>query len=105
MLFLMLAVSLACSLIVSIRRHYLALSQEEIAWIPYNSATLARCREAGVPVIVVYAFPFSTTEYNWTFVPFDDPELAKHLNAMGIVAMNTAFYRYDAAEEPTIRRS
>jgi hypothetical protein len=104
MLLLMVAVSLTCSLIVSIRRHYFALRQAEIAWIPYNSATLAHCREVGVPVVVLYADPHSIIEYNWAVVPFDDPELAKHLNAMGIVAMSTAFYRYDATEEPTIRR-
>jgi hypothetical protein len=96
--------AIVSSLAILLCRHFLKAPNDEIVWLPYNSATLAHCREAGIPVVVVYAVPLSTSEYVWTLVPFHDRELAKRLNAMGIVAMDTAFRHRRPEEDEAIRR-
>ena len=36
-------------------------------------------------------------------MPFDDTELAKRLNEMGVVAMDTSFLRYDPDDDTELR--
>ena len=60
-----------------------------LKWTAYDSLTLAHCRETGRLAVVVYYFPWSTTETVWAFCPFDDPQIVKSLNDARAATMAT----------------
>ncbi|MGO9115075.1 MAG: hypothetical protein ACLP9L_38175 [Thermoguttaceae bacterium] len=86
-LLFMLVVAVICSLAATYMR---ALQATQIEWTPYSLKTIARCQEAGTPVIVLYHNFWATSarEELWAAAPFHDPETVRVLNQMKFVMMD-----------------
>ena len=78
---LVLIVAIVCSLAQYLR-------QGKIVWVPYNSTTLAHCRQMGRPVLVVYYTSTSPIHRIYAFSPFRTPDVARLINRTNMLAMD-----------------